>query len=178
MTAATIPQAVGDWNTKGRDVDQVFASQALSDTALTAAVRVSARFDASFPGWQLYRRVVAGVGLHDRQLEAWAIGCARSLARSHKRKDGRPYVRSDARLKAGWIAQAGRDALDFAIYGRYATGAGLNERADRFGVHWKTYQSVRDPVAACMRIGVDTFGAELHAEYFRVRWQDIRAGRY
>lgn len=177
MTSLAIPKAEGDWSIRGRDADQVFASQTLSDTALSAAVRVSARFDPSFPGWQLYRRVVAGVGLHDRQLEAWAIGTARALSRMHK-KGGRDYIRVDARMKPGWVAQAGRDALDFAIYGRHHPGAGLNERAERFGVHWKTYQAVRDPVAAGMRIGMDTFAAELHAEYFRVRWEDNRAGRY
>ena len=50
MSAVTIPQAVGDWSLRGVDADQVFASQQLSDTAMTAAVRVTARLDPSFPG--------------------------------------------------------------------------------------------------------------------------------
>ena len=66
MNAVAIPQAVGDWSLRGVDADQVFASQQLSDTAMTAACRVTARFDPSFPGWQLYRRVVAGTNLFDR----------------------------------------------------------------------------------------------------------------
>lgn len=172
MNAATVPQAVGDWSIKGRDADQVFASAQLSDTAMTAAVRVCARFDPYFPGWYLYRRVVAGVDLFDRQLEAWAVTNARMLSRMTK-ANGRQYIGPITRNKLGWVAQAGRDALDFAIYGRYASG--LNERGERFGVHWKTYQAIRDPVAAGMRIGLDTFAAELHAEYFRVRREEKRA---
>jgi hypothetical protein len=170
MTVAAIPQATGDWSIRGRDADQVFASSQLSDTALSAAVRVTARFDPSFPGWELYRRVVAGVGLFDRRLEAWAVTNARMLSRMTKKTPAgqlRPYIGDISRSKPGWIAQAGRDALDFAIYKRYPSG--LNERGDRFGVREDAYQAIRDPVAAGMCIGLETFASELHAEYFRVR---------
>lgn len=175
MSAATIPQSTGDWSIRGRDADQVFACQQLSDTAMTAAVRVSARFDPSFPGWYLYRRVVAGVGLFDRQLEAWAVTNARMLSRMTKRTPTgqmRPYISDISRRKPAWVAQAGRDALDFAIYKRYQSG--LTERSERFGVHPTTYQAIRDPVAAGMCIGLETFASEIHAEYFRVRWQEKR----
>lgn len=168
MNAVAIPQAVGDWSLRGVDADQVFASQQLSDTAMTAAVRVTARFDPSFPGWFLYRRVVAGVGLFDRQLEAWAVTNARMLSRMQKRS-GREYIQA-ARRRPDWIAQAGRDALDYAIYGKYA--AGLNDRGDHFGVSPKTYQAIRDPIAAGLWVGLQTFQSELHSEYFRVRRLD------
>jgi hypothetical protein len=171
MNAAAIPQAVGDWSLRGVDADQVFANQQLSDTAMTAACRVTARFDPSFPGWFLYRRVVAGVGLFDRQLEAWAITNARMLSRMTK-DNGRQYISAATRGKPGWIAQAGRDALDFAIYGKYAEA--LESRSDRFGVHWKTYKQIREPISACMWVGLDTFRSELHAEYFRVRRREKR----
>ena len=168
MNAVTIPQAVGDWSLRGVDADQVFASQQLSDTAMTAAVRVTARFDPSFPGWQLYRRVVAGVNLFDRHLEACAVSNARMLSRMKKR-DGRDYIQPSLR-RPDWIAQAGRDALDYAIYGKYA--ASLEARADAFNVHWKTYKRIREPIAAGLWIGLQTFQAEIHAEYFRVRRRD------
>lgn len=169
MNAVTIPQAVGDWTLRGVDADQVFASQQLSDTAMTAAVRVTARFDPSFPGWQLYRRVVAGTDLFDRNLESWAVTTARMLSRMQKR-GGREYIQA-ARRRPDWIAQAGRDALDFVVYGRYA--AGLAERAERFGVSPKTYQRIRDPMAACLSIGLETFATELRGEYFRTRKRDF-----
>lgn len=168
MTVLAIPKAEGDWSLRGIDADQVFACQQLSDTALTAAVRVSARFDASFPGWFLYRRVVAGVGLFDRHLEAWAVSTARMMSRMKKR-DGRDYIRPSLR-KPEWIAQAGRDALDFAICGKYA--ASLESRAELFGLDWKTYKRIREPMSAGLWIGLQTFQSEIHAEYFRVRRED------
>lgn len=161
--ANIVKEVTGDRNIRGRDADQVFASHVLSDTALTAAVRICARFDPSFPGWFLYRRVVAGVDLFDRQLEAWAVSSARSLSRMEKR-GGRQYISVASR--GPWVAQAGRDALDYAIYGRYAEG--LNARARTFGLHSTTYQKIRDPLAACMWIGLQTFQSEIHSEYFRV----------
>jgi hypothetical protein len=163
-----IPQAVGDWSLRGVDADQVFASQQLSDTAMTAAVRVTARFDPSFPGWQLYRRIVAGTNLFDRELERWATSTAWMLATAHKVR-GREYVKASSR-RPDWVAQAGRDALDYVVCGRYASG--LVDRADAFGVSPKTYQRIRDPMAACMSIGLETFATELRGEYFRTRKRD------
>lgn len=168
MNAAAIPQAVGDWSLRGVDADQVFASQQLSDTAMTAAVRVTAKFDPSFPGWQLYRRVVAGTDLFNRELEDWAASTAWMLATAHKVK-GREYVKASSR-RPDWVAQAGLDALDHVVCGRYA--AGLGERADAFGVSPKTYQRIRDPMAACMSIGLEMFATELRGEYFRTRKRD------
>lgn len=185
MTVMETPQVVGCWDLRGIDLDSVFASDSLSDTALTAAYRTAAKFSAHFPGWFLYRRVVGGIGLFDRQLEAWAVTSARLLSRSRK-DNGRDYIGPKTRAKTvmvdrggrevpvSWIAQAGRDGLDFAIYGRYHEGAGLVERAKRFGVHPTTYQSVRDPVAKSMWIGLETFRAQLHAEYWRVRDDEKR----
>lgn len=161
--ASIVKEVTGDRNIRAADADQVFASHHLSDTAMTAAVRVCARFDPSFPGWFLYRRVVAGTNLFDRQLEAWAVSSARSLSRMEKR-NGRQYISGATR--GPWVAQAGRDALDYAIYGRYAEG--LTSRAATFGVHEVTYQKIRDPIAACMWIGLQTFQSEIHSEYFRV----------
>ena len=163
---ATIAKAVGDWDLRSIDLDSVFAADSLSDTAIDAAIRASSKFSPYFPGWFLYRRVVAGVGLFDRQLEAWAVMSARLLARSRK-DNGRDYIGPKTRAKPLWVAQAGRDGLDYAIFGKYAEG--LHERADRFGVAHKTYQAVRDPVGRAMWIGLETYRAQLHAEYWRVR---------
>lgn len=166
-----------DFDVKSRDfvtrgMDAIFAADQLSDTALTTAYRTAAKFSRHFPGWFLYRRVIAGVTLFDRQLEAWAILSARMLARSLK-DNGRDYIGPKTRAKPLWIAQAGRDGLDYAIFGRHAEG--LHERADRFGVAHKTYQSIRDPVGKSMWIGLETFRAQLHAEFWQVREDERRA---
>lgn len=172
----TVALATGDYSIRSNDlvsrgVDAVFAGDTLSDTALTAAYRASAKFSPHFPGWFLYRRVIAGVELFDRQLEAWAVTSARMLSRSLK-DNGRDYIGPKTRAKPLWVAQAGRDGLDYAIFGRHAEG--LHERADRFGVAHKTYQAIRDPVGKSMWIGLETFRAQLHAEYWDVRAEDRR----
>lgn len=155
---------VGDWDLRGVDLDSLFATAELPDTCVDAAIRTQARFSDKFPGWFLYRRVVSGCPLYDRQLEAWAVGCARSLARA-RTLTGYPMIAK--RTRGGWVAQAGRDALDYAIFGKYPASAA--EREGDLGVSDKTYAKLRDPIAQCMWIGVETFRAELHAEYWRVR---------
>ena len=155
---------VGDWDLRGVDLDSLFAAGELSDTCLDAAIRTQARFSDKFPGWFLYRRVVSGCPLYDRQLEAWAVGCARSLARA-RTVTGHPVVAS--RTRGSWVAQAGRDALDYSIFGKYP--ATDHQRGEMFGIRNVTYAKLRDPIAQCMWIGIETFRAELHAEYWRVR---------
>lgn len=162
----------GDWDLRGIDLDTLFAAPELSDTCIDAAIRTQARFSEKFPGWFLYRRVVSGCPLYDRQLEAWAVGCARQLARS-RRLTGHPWIAGKARAKAGWVAQAGRDALYYVIYGKYPDSAAAREAL--FGVSDKTYVKLRDPLSQCMWIGLETFRAELHAEYWRVRRDEEKA---
>ena len=154
----------GDWDLRGIDLDTLFAMPELSDTCIDAAIRTQARFSWKFPGWFLYRRVVSGSTLFDRQLEAWAVGCARGLARATT-VTGHPVVASRAR--GSWVAQAGRDALDYVIFGKYP--ATDRQRGEMFGIRNVTYAKLRDPIAQCMWIGLETFRAELHAEYWRVR---------
>ena len=150
---------------KEYDLDGLFAPQTLSDMAYKAAQNTRKKFDSRFPGWQLYRRVVAGVDLFDRELEAWAVWMARGLARA-ERTDGRRVIGPKTRQKPGWIAQAGRDGLDYAIFQKYAEGT--KKRAARFGIDHGTYQKIRDAVSGAMMIGLNTFRTELHAEYMRL----------
>lgn len=147
---------------KKQDLDGLFASPVLSDLAYKAARNTQAKFDSRFPGWALYRRVVAGIDVFDRDLEAWSISMARGVARGEK-SNGRSQVSGKVRRKGEWIAQAGRDGLDFAIFQKYAEGA--KPRAERFGIDYRTYQRVRDAVAGGMTIGLNTFRSQLHAEY-------------
>lgn len=155
------------------DADTVYARAELSDDALTAAIWASSRFSASFPGWQLYRRVVAGCYLFDRDLLAWAVGCARALARS-KLASGRDYLRSDAR--GPWIAVAAADALCGVIYGHFPAHA--DARGYVRGVYAGTYRKVRDPLACCMVRGLESFRAELHSQYFQAMKVQMREKAY
>src|SRR5574337_1437966 len=160
-TAETIPEAVGDWTLRGLDVDQVFARPELSDDALTAACLTTARFDPAFPGWQLYRRIVAGFTMFDAELDEWAVGVGRLLAQA-KRRDGRAYI-----AKPGaWVDVAARDALAAVV-----TGVSPVEtvRARELGLDLKTYRRIKHPLAACMEVGMQTFRAELLAKVYFVR---------
>jgi hypothetical protein len=99
----------------------------------------------------------------DTDLLAWAIGCARKLARA-KTTNGRDYLRADAR--GPWIAWAAADALYAVIYGRYPvmSAGGLIR-----GVRFSTYARIRDPITAGITRGLECFRGELHYNYFRTR---------
>src|ERR1700754_1728386 len=157
------------------DMDSLFSNPRLGDGALTAAIRTSAKFDPSFPGWELYRRIVAGMGIFDKKLEVWAVGVAHQLARA-KKLNGRSLISGSVVAKSGWIDQAARDALDHVIVGDYA--AGLNVRAKQFGVHQGTYARIRDTMAQCMLGGLHAFRSALHAEYYYAGLDEIRAAAY
>jgi hypothetical protein len=156
-----IPEAVGDWTLRGMDVDQIFAQPRLSDDALTAACMTTARFDPAFPGWQLYRRIVAGFTLHDAELDAWAVSTGRLLAQA-RRRDGRAYI-----AKPGaWVDAAARDALAAVVTGQSPTET---PRALMLAVDLKTYRRIKHPLAACMEVGMQTFRAELLSKLYFVR---------
>lgn len=145
------------------NLDDAFSSEALSDAALTAARRVTERFHSSFPGFPLYRLIVAGV--QDPRVTNWAMMSARILAQS-KRNTGHPYIAHRTQGQNDWLDQAGLDALYSVVNQRWP--ASLRERSKEFGVDKETYGSVRDPVAAGMHIGLRLFQTQLHAEYLKV----------
>lgn len=152
----------GHWALTRADPDAPFSRPELSDTALTAAVWATLKFDRQFPGWQLYRRIMVGYEAFDAELLEWATGCAWALARA-KTRNGRDYLRADAR--GPWIAWAAADAMYCVIYGRYPVRAAVHDRIR--GVRGDTYRKVRDPVAAGMLVGLETFRSELHYQYRR-----------
>lgn len=151
------------------NLDDVFASSMLSDAAITAAQRMAARHHSSFPGFDLYRLIAAGIP--SPRVAQWAMMTARVLARSEK-KNGRPYIDREAGRRTDWVDRAGLDALASVVDQRWP--ASIDERAKEFGVHWKTYKAIRDPVAAGMSIGFRMYQTQLHAEYMAVLWETSR----
>lgn len=144
------------------NADEAFSRPELTDDALTAAQWANAKFHATFPGWQLYRRIAAGMTLFDDELDAWVVGGARLLARARKR-NGRCYIEA----RGPWIDQAARDALYAAINGRRPASA--REREAQFQVKRDTYLKIYRPVLACLIIGMETYRGDLHTEYRRVK---------
>lgn len=157
-------EAPGCWDIRGPGLDAAFSGR-LSDTALSAIQWTDKQFDRRFPGWELYRTVIAGDSIFWRGLEAYAILMARAVTRS-TRRTGHPTVAMRARRNA-WIAQAGRDALFIAVTGKPPVG--INERSASLGVSNGVYQRVRDAVAGGMCIGLETYRAMLFVNYWRVR---------
>lgn len=160
MTGALAPRTV-----RPADADQSFSLVQLSDTCVDAANRAAKRFDPSYPGWQLYSRIVRGDTVFDRQLAAWAIWCARTYVRSRQR-NGHAVVARRGR-RNNWIVSAALDALEFCIQGEYAMLAGPT--AATLGVHNAQYQHVRGVLSAMMVDGFENYRAELHYQYSRVR---------
>ena len=155
---------MGNFDIIARDTDEAFATPELSDYCIEAANRTAKLFDPAYPGWQLYSRIVRGDTVFDRQLAAWAIGMARLLSRTHK-VNGQAVVAPRGR-RNDWIAQAGIDALEFAIAGKYSESA--NEVAKRVGVWHTKYQRIRGEVAVAILDGLDNYRAELHHQLHRV----------
>ena len=155
----------GDYDLRGRDADQAFATPRLNDAALTAATWRCPRTQG-FPGLALYFRIVAGNVLNDDMLFDWARGLAQGLARSHTTNWRRSrYVRG-----GDWVDDAGHDALWRVVTGRWPVSS--SDRAEQYGIDAKTYRKVRDPVAGGMLVGLDNFVAALHARYYGVRDDD------
>lgn len=151
------------WDIRGPDVDTVFATNFTSDRCLDALQRATAKFDPSFPGWALYRRLVTGDALLDRVLEAYAVAMARAVSRASK-SNGRAVVPKGTRRNA-WIERAGLDGLAFAMTGRFPLS--VSEQSQAYNVSDEPYRRVRDVVAAGIWIGAETYAAEVRYEYCR-----------
>lgn len=166
--AEAIPQATGDWHLRSirdRGLDLLFAVDRLSDTALSAACMASRRFDARFPGWELYRTVVNGGDLYRPGLNAYAIGLGRTLAEAHT-YSGRVLVK----YPGPWVSLAALDAMERCISGSFPAPAVV--RARMAGVSDKTYSRLRDILAGGFLSGFEAFRAELHACVIRVIHMD------
>lgn len=161
--AANMEVQPPSYDVRGPDVDTIFATSFTTDRCLDALSRAQAKFDRSFPGWALWRRLLTGDALLDRTLEAYAITMARAVARARK-TNGRALVPPGTR-RPEWIAQAGRDGLDFCLYGRFPCGSG--ERSDQLAVDNETYKRVRDLVGWGLTLGAEGFAAEVKFQYWK-----------
>lgn len=168
-------EAAGDRDLRGHEP---FTRPKLTDDELTAATWATAKFGSTFPGWQLLRRIRAGMTIYDNELDAWVVGGAHLLARCKTIKSGRSYVEK----RGPWIDQAARDALTTVI--RLSLDRGWPDgllpsvlaRARQFGVESRTWLKIYRPVTACLIIGLETFASELNAEYRKVKIQTHESG--
>ena len=170
MNAVAIPQTP----VRPATPDQRFACVELSDTCIDAANRTAGRFDAGYPGWELYSRIVRGDTVFDRRLRAWAISAARLYSRARK-VNGHAVVAPRGRSWA-WIAQAGIDALEFVIDGYYTENAYVT--AERFGKDDAQYRKFRGEITSLMLDGFEMYRSELHYQYARVCRDESRVNYF
>lgn len=172
MNAAAIPQA--DDEVRIVTTDQRFATADLSDTCIDAANRTARMFDAAYPGWELYSRIIRGDTVFDRKLFAWAISAARLYSRARK-VNGHAVVAPRGRSGV-WIAQAGLDALEFVIRRRYSENAYTT--ASRLDKDDSQYRKFRGEIAALMLDGFEVYRSELHYQYARVCRDESRVNYF
>ncbi|MBB3227017.1 hypothetical protein FHW69_001618 [Luteibacter sp. Sphag1AF] len=144
--------------------EDAFSMPELSDECVDAINRAAKMFAPEYPGWELYSRIVRGDTIFDRRLAAWAIGMARAYVRARK-GNGHAVVAPRGR-RNNWVSQAGIDALEFVITGRYGDPASVT--AERLRVWHTKYQRIRGELAATMAVGLKNYQAELEHQYAAV----------
>lgn len=167
-------EAVGDYDLKTLDVaergvDSLFADVKFYRDGWGAGIcydavrRTQEQFHPSYPGWPIYRVLVHGDERLLKEVVRYGELMADAVAAAEK-LNGRPVVAPITRLKWGWVRQAGRDGADYLLHGKFA--ASLNDRAKLFGVHWKTYKSVRNAVAGGLWVGAYSWRTKLHENFW------------
>lgn len=158
--------ATGDYDLRGRDLAQVFASPKLSDAALTACTKPRNPEMRGFPAYQIFARIVRGDVLYDRELYEWVAGTVRLLVRARSKARGRPYVNNPGQ----WCVTAGQDAMAYIIHQRWPLPASV--RATQYDISEKTFRRVRDPIAGGILLGLNGYIAELTGVYHEVQRYD------
>ncbi len=154
---------MADYDLRGLSIEQLFAITPLRDCCIDAVNRATRKFNSHFPGWALYARVVRGETYYDRQLEAWAITCARMLSRAVQ-ASGYPYMRPSTRGR--WIVVAALDAL-YGVLGYPKPD--IPERATQLGVDKRTYTRIYHPVYGAIAMGLIEYSSELGYQLRQVR---------
>lgn len=151
------------------DIDGVFAAVVVTDAMIDADRKTREEIGEDFPGWMIYRKVLTGTEMFNDELAEWAHLTAHALA-SARQENGRQYIWRSVAARPGWVTQAGWDALDRAVEGKFP--APLESRSKQFGVDSATFRKVRDAVAGGLIIGMETYRGILHYHYLRSQWRE------
>lgn len=159
-----------DAEVRGMEPEAVFALEPLRDDCIVAAARAKAHYLPSFPGWELYSKIIRGDSCFDRRLAAWAIGVTRGFVRARRIAIGQPF--GTCRPTNDWHTQAALDALAIVIVGQVPP---LPEGFFQVWAGSGEYCRVRDGVAAMMLYGLKLYAAELHYHYGKVKQENFEA---
>lgn len=145
----------GDYDLRGRDLDQRFArfgSHALSDEEVCALSLASMVTPDACPAAEIYLLHVSHARVCIPTVRAWGLGVARGLAAAKYKGRGRQRRRTLVEgYKDTWGQSAVDDAIMLLMYGECP---GIGVRADANGVGKQAYQRVRDLVHACFCIAI------------------------
>lgn len=144
---------LGDYDVRGRDIDQLFASfgrRTLGDREIWALSLASMVTPDACPGYEAYLTVVAGVDLFTPELERWGMDVARGFASAGYKGKGRKYRRTYVEgYKDEWGRYAVRDAVEWFVTGKCVGG---KARGHELSVGENQYRKIRDLVRGCFDI--------------------------
>lgn len=153
--AKTIPEAAGDWQLRGLDIDTRMVSET-HDTLIDADAMVRRRWSNGFPNWELYRYALCGDPL-TAELREWVEAfCCAAMPDVLKRTDDTDEVA----MACAW------DALHGLRRGIWLFTASTTAAA--LGVTSKTYSKARRVVWARLHASVLEYWMRLGSAYREV----------
>lgn len=158
--AAKEVRAGGDWDMRGRDVDQRYARwtlEALTDDEMLALGKAAMVQPPGSVADQLFLTSRSECDCYGESLVRWGLMVADGIAKARYRHPGgqryRAYCEGYDPL---WGRQAVLDGLALAMFGPSKV-TGLTERAAQFQVGAHTYQKIRDFVGGIAAEGIGDF---------------------
>lgn len=164
MTAATIPLSVGDYTTRGFDIDTLLVLP-IHERLIDADRLVRFDFRNGFPNWELFRTVYCGDNLYLPKLKRWV----HEFAIAHC-QDGGVKRQVYSPTLAG---VAGLDALYLLTYMEPLLPHTL--AAAELGVTPKTYKRLRDAIRDRLSVSLNTYVLHLGSAYRQVMLAEKRA---
>lgn len=154
--------AVGDWDTKGQDLDQRFAKfclRPLSEEDVYALSMASMVMPDGSPGAEGYLTQVAGVTAFAGRLALWgrvvAIGIAQGQHKARGGQRRREYVEG---YDEAWGRYAVADGLTLALWGN---APGIVERCEQLKCGKQGYQRIRDFVGGALDAAIAEYRSAL-----------------
>lgn len=157
------PVYSGDWNLRGRDVDQRVASWwwGEEDDAVAYALVVASRVNPCPVACSLYLASVADDSSQYRQIKEWSYITAADLA-SRKRRTAVRNIPAVLSYRPEWGRQAARDGVALALWPHMAREVpGINARTSVLGCRDAAYQYIRNGVQSAASVQICTYRSDL-----------------
>lgn len=157
-------QIQGDYQLKGRDLRQLYASfcrRPLGDQAIWCLSLASSTLPEHHIGYQAWITDTADTDCHLAELSAWCKSLAATAATLKPllglRRRRRLMVEN---YRRDWGDQAALDGLVLALRGKGSVPT-AEARAESFGVHRDPYKRIRGMVAGCVILQMSQFESAL-----------------